>query len=118
NGDAATMHPDLLGRTPAFFYYGALTDAADEHGHGTHVAGIVAGNGATGETDDNGHLYGLGVAPGANIIAQRIFDADGNFEGPTNGFPQMTKDATDAGAAVGSNSWGDDVQGRYDVNAM
>ena len=118
NGDAATMHPDLLGRTPAFFYYGALTDAADEHSHGTHVAGIIAGNGATGETDENGALYGLGVAPGASIIAQRIFDADGNFEAPANGFPQLTTDATDAGAVIGSNSWGDDVQGRYDVSAM
>jgi subtilisin family serine protease len=118
NGDAATMHPDLAGRTPGFFYYGALSDAADEHSHGTHVAGIVAGNGATGETDDNGALYGLGVAPGANIIAQRIFDADGNFEAPANGFPQLTSDATGAGAVIGSDSWGDDVQGAYDVSAM
>jgi hypothetical protein len=58
------------------------------------------------------------VAPGASIIAQRIFDGAGNFEPPANGNAQLTKDATDAGAAVGSNSWGDDVQGRYDVSAM
>ncbi len=30
NGDAATMHPDLFGRTPAFFFYGDLPDAADD----------------------------------------------------------------------------------------
>src|SRR5437899_3322356 len=77
-GQSATMHPDLAGRANQFFYYGALTDASDEHGHGTHVSGIIAGNGATGETDESGALYGLGVAPNANIIAQRIFDADGN----------------------------------------
>ncbi len=117
NGDAATMHPDLFGRTPAFFYYGSLTDAADEHSHGTHVAGIIAGNGATGETDDNGALYGLGVAPGASIIAQRIFDADGNFEAPSSN-EKLTRDATRAGAVIGSNSWGDDTQGRYDLSAM
>jgi len=34
------MHPDLTGRVAAFFQYGDLTDAADEHGHGTHVTGI------------------------------------------------------------------------------
>ena len=54
NGDAESMHPDLFGRTPAFFYYGGLTDAADEHSHGTHVSGIIAGNGATGEMDEFG----------------------------------------------------------------
>ncbi|HVV01188.1 MAG TPA: S8 family serine peptidase [Verrucomicrobiae bacterium] len=117
NGDAATMHPDLLGRTPAFFYYGNLTDAADEHSHGTHVAGIIAGNGATGETDENGALYGLGVAPGASIIAQRIFDADGNYEAPPS-YESLTRDATRAGAVIGSNSWGDDTQGAYDLSAM
>jgi hypothetical protein len=117
NGDAASMHPDLLGRTPTFFYYGSLTDAADEHSHGTHVSGIVAGNGATGEMDENGALYGLGVAPGASIIAQRIFDGLGGYEAPPS-YEKLTRDATRAGAVIGSNSWGDDTQGRYDISAM
>ena len=116
NGDAATMHPDLFGRVPAFFYYGTLTDAADEHSHGTHVAGIIAGNGATGETDEFGALYGLGVAPRARIIPQRIFDGLGNYEAPPS-FERLTRDAVRAGADIGSNSWGDDTQGRYDLSA-
>ncbi|HWQ93279.1 MAG TPA: S8 family serine peptidase, partial [Clostridia bacterium] len=117
NGEAESMHPDLSGRTPGFFHYGTLTDAADEHSHGTHVAGIIAGNGTVGETDENGTLYGLGVAPGAEIIGQRIFDGVGNYEPPPS-FEKMTRDATRAGADIGSNSWGDDTQGRYDVSAM
>jgi subtilisin family serine protease len=117
NGDAETMHPDLSGRATNFMYYGSLTDAADEHGHGTHVAGIIAGNAATGETDEDGYLYGLGVAPGANIIAQRIFDGVGNYEAPPS-YETLTRDAKRAGADIGSNSWGDDTQGRYDVSAM
>jgi len=120
NGDAETMHPDLLGRTPAFFYYGLpgqLEDAADEHSHGTHVAGIIAGNGATSEVDESGFLYGLGVAPGASIIAQRIFDGVGNYAQPPS-FERLTRDAKRAGADVGSNSWGDDTRGEYDVSAM
>jgi hypothetical protein len=116
-GDATTMHRDLFGRTPKFFYYGALTDASDEHSHGTHVAGIIAGDGAIGETDDNGALFGLGVAPGASIIAQRIFDGVGNFEPPPS-FEKLTRDAKSAGADIGSNSWGDDTHGRYDISAM
>ncbi len=115
-GRTNDMHPDLAGRVTAFFFHGNLTDAADYHGHGTHVAGIVAGNGATGEVDESGELYGLGVAPGATIIAQRIFDGDGNFEAPSS-FEVLTHDAVRAGADIGNNSWGDDTQGRYDVSA-
>ena len=116
NGDAETMHPDLAGRVDAFLYYGSLTDAADEHSHGTHVTGIIGGNAATGETDEAGYLYGLGVAPGAHIVVQRIFDGAGNFEAPPSN-ETLTRDAVRHGAVIGSNSWGDDVQGRYDMSA-
>jgi hypothetical protein len=115
NGNPETMHPDLAGRVDKFLYYGSLTDAADEHSHGTHVTGIIAGNAATGETDDGGYLYGLGVAPGAHIVVQRVFDAVGNDELPAA--ETLTHDAVRAGAVIGSNSWGDDVQGRYDLSA-
>ena len=120
SGDTNAMHPDIQGRVKALFYYGApgqLTDAADEHSHGTHCAGIIAGNGAVGETDENGFLYGLGVAPGAGLIAQRIFDGAGGYAPPPS-FETLTRDAKRAGADVGSNSWGDDTQGQYDLSAM
>ncbi len=120
SGDTNSMHPDIQGRVTALFYYGTpgqLADAADEHSHGTHVAGIIAGNGAAGETDENGYLYGLGVAPGASLIGQRLFDAAGNYAPPPS-FETMTRDAKRAGADIGSNSWGDDTQGHYDVSAM
>lgn len=117
NGDAETMHPDLDGRVDAFFFYGNLTDAADEHSHGTHVTGIIAGDATVGETDENGALFGLGVAPKAHIVAQRLFDGVGNFEAPPT-FEILTRDAVQAGAEIGSNSWGDDTQGRYDTFAQ
>ncbi len=116
-GTAADMHPDLAGRVDAFFHYGQLDSAADEHGHGTHVAGIIAGDGASGEADELGFLYGLGAAPEAHLIAQRIFDGVGGYEAPES-YEQLTRNAVQAGAVIGSNSWGDDTQGQYDLSAM
>src|SRR5688572_1514261 len=116
-GAGEEMHPDLVGRVDAFFHYGTLTDASDEHSHGTHVAGIIAGDGAAGETDEVGYLYGLGIAPKAHIVAQRMFDGLGGYHAPPS-MAALTTDAVRAGAEIGSNSWGDDTQGRYDVAAM
>ena len=117
NGNASTMPADLFGRTPTFYSYGSLGSAADGHSHGTHVAGIIAGNGAIGETDANGAKYGLGVAPGASIITQRIFDQDGDLVSspPANG--DLTADAVAAGADIGCNSWGSDSHGHYTLDA-
>lgn len=114
-GTEEAMHPDLAGRVDAFLVYGDLPDAADYHSHGTHVSGIIAGNGATGEADTDGALYGLGVAPKAHLVVQRVFDEDGRDDLPR--LDHMTRDAVRAGAVIGSNSWGEDVQGRYDLSA-
>ena len=43
----------------------------DQHGHGTHVAGIIAASGAN-RFDET-----RGVAPGANIISLKVLDAQG-----------------------------------------
>ncbi|HOW66207.1 MAG TPA: S8 family serine peptidase [Verrucomicrobiota bacterium] len=116
SGDLTLMHPDLEGRVAALFAYDGLADASDEHSHGTHCAGIIAGNAATGETDESGAWWGLGVAPGAQIVAQRIFDGSGEYRPPSS-FEQMTRDAVRSGAYIGSNSWGDDTAGQYDLSA-
>ena len=44
----------------------------DDYGHGTHVAGILAGNG----TDSEGEW--AGVAPAANLIALKVLDENGD----------------------------------------
>ena len=118
-GDTNTMHPDLRGRVTGFQYYGSsLTDGSDGYGHGTHCAGIVAGNAATGETDpDTGAFYGLGVASQANLFIERIFDDNANEVDPFPSDATLTQDAVRNGAVIGSNSWGNDVQGEYDTDA-
>jgi len=47
----------------------------DAYGHGTHVAGIVAGNGQDSQTGYSEQYIGL--APNANIINLRVLDANG-----------------------------------------
>ena len=43
----------------------------DDYGHGTHVAGIIAGNGY----DSNGARRG--IAPAANLVVLKVLDGDG-----------------------------------------
>jgi hypothetical protein len=119
SGDTNTMHLDLRGRVTGFQYYGNnITDGSDGYGHGTHCAGIVAGNAGTGETDpDTGALYGLGIASHANLFIERIFDDNAGEASPFPSDETLTRDAVRNGAVIGSNSWGNDVQGEYDTDA-
>jgi serine protease AprX len=64
-------HPDLAGRVVAWKdLVNNLSSPYDDHGHGTHVAGTIAGTGAGGTK--------TGVAPGANLILVKVFDSAGN----------------------------------------
>src|SRR2546426_3369137 len=71
-------HPDLAGRIVAAvdFTNGqtneALVAPADPGGHGTHVAGLIAGDGTA-----SGGAY-AGVAPGANLIDVRVISGTGS----------------------------------------
>jgi serine protease AprX len=50
----------------------SLGSMMDPGGHGTHVAGTIAGNGWR-----SGGQY-IGVAPGANLVDVRVLDSNGN----------------------------------------
>ena len=53
-------------------------DANDHYGHGTHVAGLIAGNGLAWPTDHRFYGRYMGVAPRANIVSVKVSDDDGN----------------------------------------
>ena len=70
----ANWHDDLGADRVVHFadFVTHLPQPHDEYGHGTHVAGIIAGNGF-----DSGGAR-RGVAPGASLIVLKVLDADGD----------------------------------------
>jgi serine protease AprX len=65
-------HPDLAGRIVARVDLTGEGSSGDPGGHGTNVAGLIAGNGAA----SKGRW--TGVAPQANIASVRVIDASGH----------------------------------------
>jgi serine protease AprX len=53
------------------------TSTNDAYGHGTHVAGIIAGNGQDSQGDRYSQQF-TGLAPNANIINLRVLDSTGS----------------------------------------
>ena len=80
----ATWHDDLTNNSSTVYPYGnqrvtkfvdfvnGQSTPYDDDGHGTHVAGIIAGNGY----DSNGQK--AGAAPDASLIVLKVLDGDGN----------------------------------------
>jgi serine protease AprX len=69
----------------------------DSYGHGTFVAGLIAGNGAS----SNGQYSG--EAPGANLVSIKVAGADG---------------ATHLGTLISGLEWAVDHQSTYGINVL
>jgi hypothetical protein len=112
-GGTQVTHPGLKGRVAYSVDQtgeGRLDDCA---GHGTNIAGIIAG-GAPGDPlllDDDGYLLGLGMAPTLRVGATRIFLCSSTFR-PAVPFTDLVSGAYERGARIGNNSWGG-VGGHY-----
>jgi len=74
-------HPDFNGvrnRTRIVYNQSFISgsNASDQYGHGTHIAGLIAGNGMSSTGSQYFRTF-KGIAPTANIVNLRVLDANG-----------------------------------------
>ena len=98
-------HPDLKDRVVGWKdFIKGQKEPFDDHGHGTHVSGTIAG----GETSGTS----IGVAPGAKILMGKIFSASGSgsWDAILKGMQWMADPDGDPKTndfpSLVSNSWG------------
>lgn len=93
-------HPDLQNRLLPCV--GTSCNGDSESNHGTHTAGIIAGDASSGVTDEQGFLRGLGMAPGVSLIDQLYSPTYQE----TNGVLTLMTVSIRNGAVISGNSWG------------
>jgi hypothetical protein len=102
---------DLVG---ASMYLENLSDTDTSSGHGTHVAGIVAGTGEASLNDPRRPRYYAGIAPEAKLVG--ISTGEGiNILFALEGFDYALANQQRYGIDVITNSWGSSVS-VYDPN--
>lgn len=91
----ATPADDLGGRLAARVDLTAEADGADHYGHGTHMAGLIAGDGTRGG--------GPGAAPGARLVSVKVAGWDG---------------ATDVSTVIAGLHWAVANRDRYGLRVV
>jgi serine protease AprX len=78
-----SSHPDLnggfLGMSRVVWnqsFVAGNSSANDQYGHGTHIAGLIAGNGSSSKGSKYSKTF-EGIAPQANIVNLRVLDQNG-----------------------------------------
>jgi len=104
-------HPDLKTKVMEIIPRAGHTASTDENGHGTHVCGIIAGDG----TASKGNIRG--IASGAKIVVQGIVDNSQKFTGLPIDLGDLFKEAYDKDARIHNNSWGIAVKGLYSIDS-
>ncbi|GEM_PF-661174 len=111
-GSLTNLHPDFAGRVKAIYALGRPGDWSDPHGHGTHTAGSILGDGA----GSTGQFRG--VAYEASLVHQSVMDAYGGLGGLPADLYDLYLQAYTNGARIHSDSWGAAVYGVYNEDAQ
>ncbi|HMO04654.1 MAG TPA: S8 family serine peptidase [Kiritimatiellia bacterium] len=111
-GNTNTLHRDFTNRVRGFGWrngaFSAANSWSDTDGHGTHVAGSVAGSGVS----STGRYRG--VAYQANLIFQ---GAGADLGGIPTDLNNLFRQAFTNGARIHSDSWGYDDNGYYNTDS-
>ncbi len=119
-GTVDGQHEDFQDRVIGGYSFDDSGSWQDDHGHGTHVAGSIAGHtyGGTGEKAYNDYYAAQGSAPGAKLYSVRIFGGSGGSQwvGPDDHYDIVRVANENSDAYVHSNSWGTSTgDGAYEV---
>lgn len=104
-GQIGDLHPDLqsepgtMPRVAMLRSYAGRPLADDPTGHGTHMAGIIAGSGQASQGKYRG------MAPGATLYVQGLLDGNGRVSPPAN-LHELFQPAYEAGVRIHVNGWG------------
>ncbi|MDI6774103.1 MAG: S8 family serine peptidase [Verrucomicrobiota bacterium] len=110
-GNLSSLHPDLRNRIKTAIALGRPGDWSDPHGHGTHTAGSILGEGVA----SAGAIKG--VAFGARLVHQSVLDAGGGLGGLPADLNDLFPQAYTNGARLHSDSWGSSSYGRYTMDS-
>lgn len=105
-------HPDLKDNVLNATAWGRENDSSDPNGHGTHVAGSVAGTGRASEGEIKG------IAPEAKIFFQSVLDENGGIGGLPLDLHELFQEAYNAGVRIHNNSWGSATESEYRFNSL
>jgi subtilisin family serine protease len=113
----STYHPDLpAGRIlDQYDYQNSDSNAADDHSHGTHVAGTVGGR--HNSSDSNSNRSWQGMAPDVDFYIYKLCCGSGQFA--SSWFQQAFARSTSTGRTthISQNSWGSSIGGTYNTNS-
>lgn len=114
-GSTTNVHSAFTGRVQKLYALGRANKSNDPHGHGTHVAGSVLGDG---NSTTLGHTV-RGTAPAARLILQSVLDNGGGLGGLPSDLNDLFRTPYDNDdIRIHTNSWGSIVgDGSYNSNS-
>lgn len=108
-GSTANTHPAFSGRVRRLYAIGRPGKTDDPHGHGTHVAGSVLGDGHSATMGQPVR----GCAPGAQLVLQSVLNPAGGLTFPVQFSNLFRVPYNQDGARIHTNSWGSPAAGQY-----